>query len=265
MADDASPPLIPYQRREKLLQHLRRDGVLSVQQITQLLGVSHMTVRRDIAELERQGLAFTVPGGVRIASQVRSEPSHQDKSLLEQPQKEAMAGCAAAFVEDGMTLYLDAGTTLLAMVPHLARHRGLTVVSNDFSTVDRLMAEGPHLEIIHTGGRAEVANRSTVGRLAAATLRELALDLAFLSTSSWDLLRGVTTPSDAKVEVKRAALESARSAVLVAGSSKFGTFGRYRVADLSDLGTVVTDDALSEAAAAGVRDSGVELHLAAGG
>ncbi|KPC89632.1 cytochrome C, partial [Streptomyces sp. NRRL F-6602] len=66
MTEDA-PPLIPDQRREKLLKHLRRDGVLSVQQITQLFGVSHMTVRRDIAELERQGLVFTVPGGVRIA------------------------------------------------------------------------------------------------------------------------------------------------------------------------------------------------------
>lgn len=142
MTEDA-PPLIPDQRREKLLKYLRRDGVLSVQQITQLFGVSHMTVRRDIAELERQGLVFTVPGGVRIASQVRSEPSHQAKTQVEQPQKEAMASRAASLVEDGMTLYLDAGTTLLAVVPHLVHHERLTVVSNDFSTVDRLMTEAP--------------------------------------------------------------------------------------------------------------------------
>lgn len=261
MTEDA-PPLIPDQRREKLLKHLRRDGVLSVQQITQLFGVSHMTVRRDIAELERQGLVFTVPGGVRIASQVRSEPSHQAKTRVEQPQKEAMASRAASLVEDGMTLYLDAGTTLLAVVPHLVHHERLTVVSNDFSTVDRLMTEAPHLEIIHVGGQVEAANRSTVGRLAAATLRHLALDMAFISTSSWDLLRGVTTPSDAKVEVKRAALDSSRSAVLVAGSSKFGTFGKYRVAPLADFDAIITDSALTEAAAEGVRDSGPELHLA---
>lgn len=254
-------PLIPDQRREQLLRHLRRDGVLSVQQITQLFGVSHMTVRRDIAELERQGLVFSVPGGVRIASHVSTEPSFQDKSAVEQPAKQAMAAHAAGLVRDGMTVYLDAGTTLLAMVPALARLTSLTVVTNDFTTVDRLMA-APHLDIVHIGGQVDVSNRSTVGRLAAATLRQLALDIAFISTSSWDLLRGVTTPSEPKVEVKQAAMECAGTSVLVAGSSKFGTFGRYRVATLSAFDAVITDTALTEAAAEGVRAGGAELHLA---
>lgn len=260
MTAEVTPPLIPDQRREQLLRHLRRDGVLSVQQITQIFGVSHMTVRRDIAELERQGLVFSVPGGARIASHVSSEPSFQDKSLTEQPEKRAMAACAAELVQDGMTVYLDAGTTLLAMVPALQRLTSLTVVTNDFTTVDHLMA-APHLDILHIGGQVDVANRSSVGRLAAATLRQLALDLAFISTSSWDLLRGVTTPSEPKVEVKQAAMECADRSVLVAGSSKFGTFGKYRVAQLSAFDSVITDTALAEAAAEGVRASGAELRL----
>ncbi|MFD5628763.1 DeoR/GlpR family DNA-binding transcription regulator [Streptomyces sp. NPDC127072] len=254
-------PLIPDQRREQLLRHLRKEGVLSVQQITQLCGVSHMTVRRDIAELERQGLVFSVPGGVRIASHVSTEPSFQDKSLVERPEKQAMAAQAAALVQEGMTVYLDAGTTLLAMVPALARLESLTVVTNDFTTADRLMA-APHLDLVHIGGRIDVANRSSVGRLAAATLRQLALDIAFISTSSWDLLRGVTTPSEPKVEVKQAAMESAGSSVLVAGSSKFGTFGKYRVAPLTAFNAVITDSALADAAAEGVRAGGAELHMA---
>nr|WP_239105719.1 hypothetical protein [Streptomyces sp. SID8014] len=79
-------------------------------------------------------------------------------------------------------------------------------------------------------------------------------------SSSWDLLRGVPTPSDAEVEVKRAALECSRSAVLVAGSSKFG---KYRVASLSDFDAIIPGPALTEAAAEGVRGSGTEPHLAA--
>ncbi|PSM42559.1 DeoR/GlpR transcriptional regulator [Streptomyces dioscori] len=261
MAEDRSLPLIPDQRREQLLKHLRRDGVLSVQQITQLLGVSHMTVRRDIAELERQGQVFSVPGGARIASHLQSEPSHQAKTLIEQPEKQAMAAQAAHLVEDGMTVYLDAGTTLSAMVPFLVDHTALTVVTNDFTTVDQLMAAAPHLDLIHVGGKVESANRSSVGRLAATVLRQLALDLAFISTSSWDLLRGVTTPSDLKVEVKQTAMECTGTSVLVAGSSKFGTFGKYRVAALSAFDTIITDSALADAAAEGVRASGTQLHL----
>ncbi|MFC8645805.1 DeoR/GlpR family DNA-binding transcription regulator [[Kitasatospora] papulosa] len=261
MADEEQLPLIPDQRRELLLKHLRRDGVLSVQQITQLFGVSHMTVRRDIAELERRGLVFSVPGGARIASHLRSEPGFQAKSLIEQPEKEAMAGVAAGLVQEGMTVYLDAGTTLLAMVPLLARHESLTVVTNDFTTVDRLMGSS-HLDVIHIGGQVDPSNRSSVGRLAATTLRQLALDIAFISTSSWDLLRGVTTPSAAKVEVKQAAMECTGSSVLVAGSSKYGTFGKFRVAPLGAFDTIVTDHGLAEAAAEGLRAGGADLRLA---
>ncbi|MFJ4438045.1 DeoR/GlpR family DNA-binding transcription regulator [Streptomyces sp. NPDC088923] len=261
MAEEAAPSLIPDQRRELLVRHLRREGVLSVQQITQLFGVSHMTVRRDIAELERQGLVFSVPGGVRIASPVQTEPSYQTKTAVEQPQKQAMAARAAELVQDGMTLYLDAGTTLSAMVPLLARHESLTVVTNDFTTADLLMAS-PHIDVIHVGGRVEPANRSSVGLLAAHTLRQLALDLAFISTSSWDRLRGVTTPSELKVEVKKAAMECSGSSVLVAGSSKYGTFGKYRVAPLTSFDVVITDEVLAEAAAEGIRAGGTELLLA---
>ncbi|WP_019544707.1 DeoR/GlpR family DNA-binding transcription regulator [Streptomyces sulphureus] len=264
MGSSGEPPLIPDQRRELLLKHLRRDGVLSVQQITQIFGVSHMTVRRDIAELESRGLVFTVPGGVRIASRLHSEPSFQDKSVVEQPQKHAMAQAAAELVHDGMTVYLDAGTTLLAMVPRLAEHAELTVVTNDFGAVEQLFPAS-HLTVIHVGGQVEPDNHSSVGRLAAATIRQLAFDVAFVSTSSWDLVRGVTTPSAPKVEVKQAAMAAAQQSVLVAGSSKYGTFGMYKVAGLDAFDTVVTDASLTEAAAHGIRSAGTDLTLVGAG
>lgn len=262
MASSEEPPLIPDQRRELLVKHLRREGVLSVQQITQLFGVSHMTVRRDIAELESQGLVFSVPGGARIANQLHSEPSYQAKSLVDQPAKRGMAQAAAQLVQDGMTIYLDAGTTLLAMVPHLTEHVDLTVVTNDFGVVTYLFPVRG-VTVIHVGGQVEPDNRSSVGRLAAATIRQLAFDVAFVSTSSWDLLRGVTTPSAAKVEVKQAAMAAASQSVLVAGSAKYGSFGMYKVAALSGFDLIVTDSALSDAAAQGVRASGTELRQVA--
>jgi DeoR/GlpR family transcriptional regulator of sugar metabolism len=262
MASSDRLPLIPDQRREVLLKHLRREGVLSVQQITQIFGVSHMTVRRDISELERQGLAFSVTGGVRLASGVRTEPGFGAKARVEQPGKQAMAREAARLVRDGMTVYLDAGTTLLAMVPSLVEHGELTVATNDFAAVEQL-SSARHMDVIHVGGLVEPDNRSSVGRLAAATLRHLAFDLAFISTSSWDLIRGVTTPSEPKVDVKQAAMGAASSSVLVAGSSKYGTFGRYKVAPLGAFDVIVTDSALTEAAADGIRAGGADLRLAA--
>jgi DeoR/GlpR family transcriptional regulator of sugar metabolism len=136
--DSSEAPLIPDQRREAMLRQLRRDKVLSVQQLMAAFTCSHMTVRRDIAALEQAGLVFTVPGGVRIASHLGSEPSHQSKFTVEQPQKKAIARVAAQSLRAGMTIYLDAGTTMLAIVPHIVALSDMTVITNDFEIVREL-------------------------------------------------------------------------------------------------------------------------------
>jgi DeoR/GlpR family transcriptional regulator of sugar metabolism len=260
MTDDDSN-LIPDQRREKLMRLLRRDPVLSVAQLTELLGVSHMTVRRDIAMLEREGRAYSVPGGVRHASPMRDEPSFADKAVADRGEKAAIARLAEVLLHDDMTIYLDAGTTTGALVPAIRERTGMTVITNDFVILDQLTGS-THVETIHTGGRLDNTNRSAVGRLAAETLRRVNTDLAFMSTNSWDLTRGVTTPSEAKVDVKLAALEGASQAVLLVTSTKFGTFGMYDVAPLSRYDRIITDDGLPAASAHGIRDLGVILDIA---
>jgi DeoR/GlpR family transcriptional regulator of sugar metabolism len=259
MSEDLA--LIPDQRREKLMRALHRDQVLSVAQVVDLLGVSHMTVRRDIAVLEREGRAYSVPGGVRVASGQRTEPAFDDKSISDQPQKRAIAAAAEKLLRDDMVVYLDAGTTTGALIGAIQRLSGMTIITNDFAIVDQLY-DSPQVDVIHTGGRLEHANRSAVGRLAAETLMRINTDLAFISASSWDLRRGLTTPSESKVAVKTAALESASQAVLVATSSKYGTFGMYDVVPLRRFDRIITDHELPSAAAAGIRDLGIAIDLA---
>jgi DeoR/GlpR family transcriptional regulator of sugar metabolism len=253
-------PMIPDQRREQILRQLRRHQVLSVHQLTEMFDCSHMTVRRDIAVLEEAGQAYSVPGGVRIASQLSSEPSHQLKAITEQAQKQAMARRAAELLHPDMTVYLDAGTTTLSIVPHIVALTGMTVVTNDFPIVFALM-NATHVNVIHTGGLLDHRNESSVGALAAGTLRQIATDIAFMSTSSWDLQRGMTTPSAPKVEVKRAAMDAASRTVLVATSSKYGTFGTYKIVGLDRFDLIISDDALADAAASRIRETGVDLAL----
>ncbi|CAM2139355.1 MULTISPECIES: DeoR/GlpR family DNA-binding transcription regulator [Paraburkholderia] len=254
-------PLIPDQRREAMLRLLRRDKVLSLHQLMESLGCSHMTVRRDIALLEREGLVHSVPGGVRVASQLATEPSHVSKALIDPTEKRAIAQIAASFLRPGMTAYLDAGTTTLALVPHILALPDITVITNDFPIMQELMNAG-HVAAIHTGGLLDHANQSSVGELAAATLRQLAVDVAFISASSWDLRRGVTTPSPPKIDVKRAAMEVAEQTVLLATSAKYGTFSTYKIAGLERFDHIVSDSALPEAAASGIHAAGLSLKLA---
>lgn len=261
MASMERPPLIPDQRRQKIMRLLATHEVLSVHQLTELLGVSHMTVRRDIQELERQGRAVSVTGGVRSAKGLNVEPSFDVKQDIDQQEKAAIAAACAPMLRDGACYYLDAGTTTGALVPHLRELGRVTVVTNDFSTLAAMTGDAS-ITVIHVGGVLDHANRSSVGPLAARTLRELAIDIAFISATSWDLAHGVTIPSSEKIEVKRAAMDSAARSVLMSASSKYGLYSLYRVAALSEFDVIATDAGLPEVAAEGIRNLGVELRNA---
>lgn len=260
----STPPLIPEQRHQELVRLLRRAGVLSIRHLVDLLGVSHMTVRRDIAVLEESGQVVSVQGGVRLTDWIGMEPPREraSRAVLELPRKRAIAEVAAELVEDDMVIFLDAGTTCEAIVPFLATRRGLTVVTNDFFVVTTLF-DYPAVETIHTGGAVDISSGSSAGALAAATLASISLDLMFLSSGTWDLTHGVTTPSTDKVVLKQAAMGAASRTVLLADSTKFGTFERFRVTPLAAIDTITTDDDLAPEVRAAITDLGVDLRIAA--
>jgi len=218
-----SPPLIPDQRHQLLLQLLRTDGVLSTRQLTDALGVSHMTVRRDIAALEANGQVVSIKGGVRLAGAAAQEPprARQARSALEMPRKQAIARTAVTLIEDAMVVYLDAGTTCQAIAALLADKRDLTVVTNDFYVVTSLL-DRPEIQTIHTGGVVDVSSGSSSGRLATRTIGAINIDLCFLSTGAWSVSRGVTSPALDKVELKQEVMSRSSERVLVADSTKFG-------------------------------------------
>ena len=248
-------PLIPEQRRQQILDLLRTEPVLSYRQLTEQLGVSHMTVRRDVAALDEQGRARATQGGVAALTRLLEEPPRAAKAQVNVSAKSAIAKAAAAMVTDSMTLYLDAGTTVQAMRPLLQERKDLTVVTNDLGTAGAFL-DHPSVDLICVGGRIDVANQSMIGRLAALTLAELSLDLAVISTSSWDAKHGITTPVEAKIDPKRAAMAAATESVLLADAGKFGHFAKYRVARLDEFDAIVTDEALPAEDVVAVKELG---------
>lgn len=265
MTDTAGAPLIPEQRHQKLLQLLRGEGIVSTRNLTAYLGVSHMTVRRDIATLEAAGEVVSVKGGVRLVgagtAATETPRERQSRAILELPRKTAIARVAAEMVKDGMVIYLDAGTTCQAIVPLLAGRRDLTVVTNDFFVVTSLFDQ-PTVEVIHTGGVVDRSSGSSSGRLAAKTLDSINLDLFFMSTGAWSASRGVSSISLDKVELKRAAMGSADECILLADSTKYGTFAKYVVVPIENLDMVVTDDGLTDGAQRAIGELDVDLRVA---
>lgn len=179
---------------------MEQRGAVSINELTEILGVSHMTIRRDVSKLEEQGLLVSVSGGVRAVSRLAAEPSHLVKSTLQSEEKQAIGALAASHIAKNSCIYLDAGTTTTALARAILDRNDLRVVTNDFE-ITQLLIDASQCGVIHTGGTLCRENRSCVGESAARTLRHLAIDTAFISASGWDS-RGIFTPDENKVTVK---------------------------------------------------------------
>ncbi|KAB0676611.1 DeoR/GlpR family DNA-binding transcription regulator [Aeromonas caviae] len=252
--------MIPVERQQRILQLLAERGVVSIVELTDWLQVSHMTIRRDIQKLEEQGRVLSVSGGVSLSQRIKSEPSHAAKRSLMQGAKLAIARLAAAQVSEGSTVYLDAGTTSLELARELALREDLMIVTNDFMVCAYLIEHG-RCRLYHTGGQVIRENQSCAGEATAHFLRNLHLDIAFLSASSWDS-QGISTPSEQKVPVKRAVVESAATRILICDSSKYGKVGTFNVVSWDAIDQVITDEQLPQSAREALAQHGVRVTMA---
>lgn len=251
--------MIPLERQRKILQFINSNGIASINFLAKALNVSHMTIRRDIQKLEEEGKVTSVSGGVQSLERLTIELPHNDKSKLFHEQKLAIGAAAAQIIPEGATIYLDAGTTTLEIAYQLVEREDLLVVTNDF-IIARFLSSSGKCELIHIGGSVCKENFSTTGALAAEFLKNISIDIAFISTSSWNL-KGLTTPNENKIPVKKAILEASKKNILVTDSSKYGKFATFFVYPLTVFDKILCDHGLLDNAQEAIRAFNVELNL----
>ncbi|MFZ1874505.1 MAG: DNA-binding transcriptional repressor YgbI [Chania sp.] len=252
--------MIPVERHQQILALVSERGVVSIAELTERLGVSHMTIRRDLQKLEEQGAVTTVSGGVQSAERVATEPSHQDKEGMFSQQKAAIGQLAARQIPVNSCIYLDAGTTTLALARQIGDRDDITVVTNDF-VIAAYLLEHSQCKLIHTGGTVCRENRSCVGAAAAQALGHLFIDLAFISASSWSM-RGLSTPSEDKVMVKKAIVEASRRCILLSDTSKYGKVATYLALPITVFDAIITDGNLPEVVQEAIMQANISLLTA---
>lgn len=236
--------MIPIERQQKILQFINNNGVASIHFLAETLKVSHMTIRRDIQKLEEEGKVSLVSGGVQAIERLAVELPHNDKSALFQEEKSAIGACAAKLIPANSSVYLDAGTTTLEIANQIADRKDLLVITNDF-VIAHYLSNSSQCDLIHIGGSVCKENLSTTGLLAAEFLKNLSIDIAFISTSSWNL-KGLTTPNENKIAVKKAILQSSKQNILVTDSSKYGKVATFFVCPLAVFDQIICDKGLFE-------------------
>ncbi|WP_037568750.1 DeoR/GlpR family DNA-binding transcription regulator [Phaeacidiphilus oryzae] len=235
-------------RHERIVAALRDLGAASVRELSERLGVSESTVRRDLKALDRDGALVRTYGGAAPAPAAASAAAHEHPFAVEADvdaeAKEAMAEAAAALVPDHGVVLLDIGTTTMRIARRL-RGRPVTVLTSSLAVLD-VLREDPEVRLVLLGGAVRRNYESLVGSLTLNALQQVSADLAFIGCTGVRPNGHVLDDMAVEAPIKQAMIESAQHAVLLAPPSKFPGTGSLRVCTLERVDTVVTTAAAPE-------------------
>ncbi|GGE22711.1 DeoR family transcriptional regulator [Aureimonas endophytica] len=253
--------LLPDERFQTILDHLRRDGRVLVAEVARALAVSGETVRRDLLKLEEAGLLRRCHGGALPAPPPQGEDlPFPARSVLNIAAKRRIAALAAAEVRDGEAIMLDSSSTVHEIVRPLGARRGLTLVTNSVALLSDPHAM-PH-QLLSVGGEWRRELMTFAGPLAVEAIRRFRADRAFISVKALSPDGGLLVANAEDAALKRAFIDSAARTVLLVDGDKFDGPGLLTAAPLHAVDRIVTDRLPDERWRAALDDAGVALDVA---
>jgi DeoR family transcriptional regulator of aga operon/DeoR family fructose operon transcriptional repressor len=248
------------ERRHQILRLLEHEGNVKVENLAERFAVSQVTVRKDLAELEEQGLLQRTYGGAVFSHRSRFNISFIERVQLKAGQKEGIARAAIEQIHEGDTIILDGGTTTLSLAAALVgRFRSLFVITNSVPASLELARAG--YELLLVGGQVRNHSLTLIGPVAVRTLENFHADRAFLGTSGTTLTHGHSTPNPLDAEVKRAMIRSADETYVLTDSSKFGHACLATYAQLEEVSLIITDSNIPKPFVDAFSKRGVSCHL----
>jgi DeoR/GlpR family transcriptional regulator of sugar metabolism len=245
-----STRVLARQRHEAILGELRTKRAVRVSELAVALGVSDMTVRRDLDVLEEAGLLDKVHGGATARSERSAEePGFVVKSLRNTPEKRAIAAAASELVLPGTAIGIAAGTTTWQLAYRLLDVANLIVVTNSIRVADVFhQNERSDRTVILTGG-IRTPSDALVGSVAASALRTLHLDNVFMGSHGMSARGGFTSPNMSEAETNRAFIDASDQLVILCDHTKWDVTVLSSFASLEDADVVISDTRLPSAAA----------------
>jgi DeoR family transcriptional regulator of aga operon len=259
-ASDSSQLLLIDERRQHILSLIQTEGRVLVGELSRTLGISQITIRKDLEHLQSRGLVQRTHGGaLRVQSSALFDPSLQEKQKQHAQEKQRIAAAAVTMVEEGQCVMLDSGTTTSAIAHELRKFSQLTVITNAVNIAAELAST--NLEVILVGGMLRKNSFSLVGPLAEDVLEEMHADILFLGVDGFDPEVGLTTPNFLESRVNRAMVKAARRVVAVCDSTKFSRRSLSRIVAPSAIHCVITDKNLSRETEETLRAQNIEVIL----
>ncbi len=249
----------PEQRQSFIRQLLLTQGRVVCLQLAEQLHVSEHTIRRDLKELASNGLCRRVYGGA--VSTMPSAESFNDRSEQHSTQKEAIAARCAQLVKDKSCIFIDSGTTNLALAKAIPQNFTLTVVTNSPIIAVELI-NNPACEVIMLAGKIVKKIGGTVGGLAQAQIKNIYIDQLFLGGCAMDIDAGLTVFDYEDAEFKKVLVKQSDEIIIGLTADKIPAIARYAVASCDEITSLVVENRLSASLISSFEQRDIKIELA---
>jgi DeoR family transcriptional regulator, aga operon transcriptional repressor len=249
-------------RRARILEELEAKGQVTVSELSRLFKISEVTIRNDLAHLEKQNMLIRARGGaIKIKFyRLGVDPSISDKQKEFLKEKQKIAKAAVKLIEDGDTIILDSGTTTTEIAKNLEQFKNLTIITNALN-IAIILSEYEGFNVFMPGGILRKKALSLVGVLADENFSKFYCDKLFLGVDGFDTQHGLSTPNSDEAHLNQIMINMAKKVIVVTDSRKFLRRRFAFISPLSSINVVITDSGISEEDKSRLEKNGVEVII----
>ncbi|QIL40745.1 DeoR/GlpR transcriptional regulator [Pedobacter sp. HDW13] len=248
--------MVKEERLQIIIDTLEKDNKVRLDQLSSLLKVSEDTVRRDIKELDTQGLLRAVRGGAIARSPI---PQHyREREKYNQQHKQIIAAKALQFLKDGQVVFFDGGTSVVALAAALPKDLKITIITNSFP-VANILEDHPCAEVIFAGGKLHKTAFTTMGQETIDTFRKIRADICMLGICSLHHSMGITSIIYEDAQLNNTMINQAQKTIALSALEKINTVEPYYVCPVTDVDVIITETEPANAALDAYRHLGIEV------
>lgn len=240
---------------------LLNKGTVQVTELAEALGVSSVTVRKDLTELEKSNKLYRSHGRAILLNPFANNRSVNEKEKLAPEQKNNIGREAAKLICADDSICIGSGTTVHALARNIVPMHRLTVVSASLQ-VSEILAQNENIDIIQLGGQLRHSSLSVVGKYSGMILRDCSFSKFFIGVDGIDFDFGFSTTDLREAELNRLMMKAAQKTIVLADSSKFGRRGFAKIGDLEEIDLIITDSDISPKNEKRIHDLGIDLVIA---
>ena len=232
-------------RLSRIENYILQQGSVSLENMAEKFNLSVNTVRRDVIELESRGCILRVRGGAIAKGAPKSPEEIDSRHQMNAEAKRIIGALAADMVQDGQTIFIDAGSTTRNIVPHLANRSNITIVTSSINVLVEA-TKLPNATLIVLGGEYSATSDSLHSYSAIEDMSNFNFDISFLGTTGISVDGGLTTATFMETKFKSSAMRRAKESVVLADQSKYGIRSTSKFAELSEASAIVSDGPFPE-------------------